>query len=65
MILVLIQDPLKRTAPGGLGFFVGEHGVDIPSLAAATFVVMTPPLIVYLIFQRQFITGTLSGALKE
>lgn len=64
LILVLIQDPSKRTAPAGLGFFVGEHSTDIPSLAAATFVVMAPPLIVYLIFQRQFISGTLSGALK-
>lgn len=64
LVLVLIQDPALRTAPSGLGFFVGEHSTDVPSLAAATTVVMLPPLIVYLIFQRQFITGTLAGALK-
>ena len=65
LVLVLVQDPTQRTAPSGLGYFVGEHSVDIPSLAAATFVVMVPALIVYLIFQRQFIAGTLAGALKQ
>ncbi|GGD65033.1 carbohydrate ABC transporter permease [Microbacterium murale] len=64
LILVLIQNSEMRTAPAGLGYFVGEHSIDVPSLAAATFIVMAPPLIVYLIFQRQFITGTLAGALK-
>ena len=48
----------------GLGFFVGEHSTDIPSLAAATTIVMIPPLIVYLVFQRHFITGTFAGAMK-
>lgn len=65
LVLVLVQDPSRRTAPSGLGFFVGEHTIDVPSLAAASFVVMAPPLIVYLFFQRQFIAGTIAGALKE
>lgn len=65
LVLVLIQDPSLRTAPGGLGFFIGEYSIDIPSLAAASFVVMGPPMLVYLFFQRRFITGMLAGALKE
>lgn len=64
LILVLIQNTTMRTAPAGLGYFVGEHSIDVPSLAAATFIVMAPPLILYLIFQREFISGTLAGALK-
>jgi raffinose/stachyose/melibiose transport system permease protein len=65
LVLVLIQDPSLRTAPGGLGYFIGEYSVDIPSLAAASFVVMAPPLLIYLFFQRRFITGMLAGAVKE
>jgi len=62
--LILIQDPSRRTAPAGLGFFTGQYGVDVPSLAAATLIVITPVLAVYLFFQRHFINGVLSGALK-
>lgn len=64
LVLVLIQDPALRTAPAGLGFFIGEYSIDVPSLAAASFVVMGPPLLVYLFFQRRFITGMLAGAVK-
>ncbi|WP_405718358.1 carbohydrate ABC transporter permease [Streptomyces sp. NBC_01537] len=62
--LILIQDPDRRTAPAGLGFFTGQYGVDVPLLAAATLIVIAPVVLVYLIFQRHFINGVLSGALK-
>ncbi|MFJ1967266.1 carbohydrate ABC transporter permease [Streptomyces sp. NPDC087903] len=62
--LILIQDPSRRTAPAGLGFFTGQYGVDVPLLAAATLIVIVPVVAVYLFFQRQFINGVLSGALK-
>jgi len=38
--------------------------VDIPSLAAATLIVIAPVVAVYLFFQRHFIRGVLDGALK-
>ncbi|MEW2395203.1 carbohydrate ABC transporter permease [Streptomyces sp. NPDC046862] len=62
--LILIQDPAKRTAPAGLGFFTGQFDVDVPLLAAATLIVIAPVVLVYLFFQRHFINGVLSGALK-
>lgn len=62
--LILIQDPGKRTAPAGLGFFTGQYDVDVPLLAAATLIVIAPVVLVYLFFQRHFINGVLSGALK-
>ncbi|MFI6935381.1 carbohydrate ABC transporter permease [Streptomyces sp. NPDC050287] len=62
--LILIQDPARRTAPAGLGFFTGQYGVDVPLLAAATLIVIAPVVLVYLFFQRHFISGVLSGALK-
>jgi ABC-type glycerol-3-phosphate transport system permease component len=64
LVLILIQDPDKRTAPAGLGFFVGQHMTNIPMLCAGTLIVITPILIVYLAFQRNFVRGMLAGAVK-
>ncbi|MFE2729344.1 carbohydrate ABC transporter permease [Kitasatospora sp. NPDC059327] len=64
LALILIQDPAGRTAPAGLGFFVGAHNIDVPLLSAATLIVIAPVVAVYLVFQRHFIAGMLSGAVK-
>ncbi|NGO10382.1 carbohydrate ABC transporter permease [Streptomyces sp. HC44] len=64
LVLVLIQDTTKHTAPAGLGFFVGQNTTDIPTLAAGTIIVMVPILILFVIFQRSFIAGLLQGATK-
>lgn len=64
LVLVLIQDPALRTAPAGLGFFVGENTLDIPMLSAGTMIVILPVLVLYLVFQRKFADGLLQGAVK-
>ncbi|MEU2720650.1 carbohydrate ABC transporter permease [Streptomyces smyrnaeus] len=65
LVLVLMQDATKRTAPAGLGFFVGQNNTDVPMLAAGTILVMLPITIVYLLFQRSFVSGLLQGAFKD
>ncbi|MFE1802050.1 MULTISPECIES: carbohydrate ABC transporter permease [unclassified Streptomyces] len=64
LVLVLIQDTTKHTAPAGLGFFVGQNSTDIPTLAAGTIIVMLPILILFVVFQRSFLAGLLQGAMK-
>ncbi|GGK92564.1 carbohydrate ABC transporter permease [Streptomyces flaveus] len=64
LVLVLIQDTTRHTAPAGLGFFVGQNTTDIPTLAAGTIIVMLPILILFVVFQRSFIAGLLQGAMK-
>lgn len=64
LVLVLIQDASMRTAPAGLGFFVGQNSTDVPTLAAGTIIVMLPIMVLYLLFQRSFISGLLQGATK-
>ncbi|NGO43725.1 carbohydrate ABC transporter permease [Streptomyces ureilyticus] len=64
LVLVLIQDTTRHTAPAGLGFFVGQNTTDIPTLAAGTIIVMLPILVLFVIFQRSFIAGLLQGAMK-
>ncbi|GAB3600558.1 carbohydrate ABC transporter permease [Microbacterium tumbae] len=64
LVLVLIQDPDKRTAPAGLGYFVSQYATDIPLLSAASVIVVAPIVVVYLVFQRNFVSGLTQGAVK-
>ncbi|MCE7080407.1 carbohydrate ABC transporter permease [Streptomyces sp. ST2-7A] len=62
--VVLIDDPLKRTAAGALTFFQGQYSLSIPLLNAGALIIITPAIIVFLVFQRQFIRALLRGAVK-
>jgi raffinose/stachyose/melibiose transport system permease protein len=62
--LVLVDDPSKRTVAGALGTFQGQYINDLPLLFAAAIIVMLPTIVIYVIFQRQFIKALLQGAVK-
>jgi raffinose/stachyose/melibiose transport system permease protein len=64
LALVLVQKETLRTLPVGLAFFQGQHTADIPLLAAGSVIVSAPILIIYIIFQRHFIQGMTSGAIR-
>jgi raffinose/stachyose/melibiose transport system permease protein len=64
LALVLVSDESIRTLPVGLAFFVGQHSAEVPLLAAAATIVSTPIVILFLIFQRNFIRGMVSGAIR-
>ena len=62
--IVLVDDPTKRTMAGALGAFQGQWGADIPLLSAGSLLILTPTLIVFLLFQRHFVAALLQGSLK-
>ena len=64
LAIVLVDDPTKRTMAGALGAFQGQWGTDIPLLSAGSLLILTPVLIVFLVFQRQFVAALLQGAVK-
>jgi raffinose/stachyose/melibiose transport system permease protein len=64
LVLIMIQDPSRETAPLGLALFVGQYTTNLPLLSAGTLIVIAPVMIVYMIFQRQFIAGLAHGAIK-
>jgi ABC-type glycerol-3-phosphate transport system permease component len=64
LVIVLMQDPDLRTAPTGLGFFVGQYSTNVPLLSAASLIVIGPIVLLYLIFQRNFVSGLTQGAIK-
>ena len=62
--VVLIADPLNRTVAGALTFFQGQYSSSIPLLNAGALIIVVPTIVVFVIFQRQFIQALLQGAVK-
>lgn len=62
--VVLVQDPERRTMAGALGAFQGQWGTDIPLLCAGALLILTPTVLLFLIFQRQFVAALLQGSVK-
>jgi raffinose/stachyose/melibiose transport system permease protein len=62
--LVVTADPDKFTAPLGLAFFQGEHLGNPVLQSAGAVIVAAPVVVVYVLLQRHFVRGLLSGAVK-
>jgi len=62
--VVLIADPLQRTVAGALTFFQGQYSLSIPLLNAGALIIILPTILVFVIFQRQFIKALIQGAVK-
>ena len=65
MALVILQDNSTWTLPLGLMSFQSQFQSDYGQLNAAIVMTVLPATIVYLIFQRYFVAGLTSGAIKE
>jgi ABC-type glycerol-3-phosphate transport system permease component len=64
--LIYLHDESKRTVTLGLANFVGLWGVtDYNKMFAALVIITVPIIIIYIIFQKQFISGLTSGAVKS
>ncbi len=64
LALVLVEDPTQRTMAGALGAFQGHYATNVPLLCAGTILILLPTLVVFLLFQRQFISALLQGSIK-
>ena len=62
--LVMSPSGKLRTAPLGLAFFQGQYTQGSTLLAAGAALVALPMVILYLVLQRQFISGMTDGAVK-
>ena len=59
--LLFIQDPNYRTITVGLGALAAGRVVDIPVLLAGSLISAIPAIVVYLVFQRQLVSGLTAG----
>jgi ABC-type glycerol-3-phosphate transport system permease component len=62
--LVLINSDSLRTMPLGLSYLQGRYVTNIVLLAAATSLTSIPTIVIYIVFQRQFIKGIVEGSFK-
>jgi len=62
---ILTSSESVRTLPVGLALYQGHQAIDWPHLMAGSSLAVIPVLIVFLIFQRQIISGITSGAIKQ
>lgn len=63
--LIMISDPTKQPVTLALGAFQGRFTTEFNTMSAAAVIICLPILLLYAFFQRQFIHGVLTGALKE
>jgi raffinose/stachyose/melibiose transport system permease protein len=61
---VMLTKDSVRTLPLGLVYFVGEYQTQQHLLAAGALITATPIILLYLVFQRQFVRGITVGSLK-
>jgi len=65
MALVILQDNRMWTLPLGLMAFQSQFSRNYGQLNSAIVMTVLPAIIVYMIFQRYFVSGLTSGAIKE
>jgi raffinose/stachyose/melibiose transport system permease protein len=61
---VMLTRDSVRTLPLGLAHFMGEFQTEQARLAAGALITAAPIIILYLLFQRQFIRGITVGSMK-
>jgi multiple sugar transport system permease protein len=62
--LIILSDSSKYTLPVALANLVGEHVQDTELMMAGSVLTIMPALIAFLLFQRAYIRGIMSGSVK-
>lgn len=62
--LIMLNDKEKMTLPLGLVYFSSQRGQDLAAMMAVATMIMVPMIIIFLIFQKQFIKGLALSGIK-
>ncbi|QUO31392.1 carbohydrate ABC transporter permease [Faecalicatena sp. Marseille-Q4148] len=62
--LIMLNDKEKMTLPLGLVYFSSQRGEDLAAIMAVGTMIMVPMIIIFLIFQKQFIKGLALSGIK-
>lgn len=62
--IIFLQDDSKRTLMAGISVFQGRYNNQVPLTMAGMVIASAPMFLLYLLFQKQFIRGLMSGAIK-
>ena len=63
--LTVLNDVDNRTLPIAIALFQGQHSTSWGLVFAASLIAIVPVLIIYIVFQRNFVAGLTTGALKN
>jgi alpha-glucoside transport system permease protein len=64
MALIFVSDPSKQPMTVRIPYLLSTYGQEYNLLAAASFLLMILPLIVFFALQRYFVQGLLAGSVK-
>ncbi len=62
--IIFLQDDAKRTLMAGISVFQGRYNNQVPLTMAGMVIASAPMFLLYVLFQKQFIRGLMSGAVK-
>lgn len=62
--LIFITDDARRTLPAGLMSFQSNYSANWPALLAGVVIAVTPTVLFFMLFQRQFVRGVTMGTSK-
>lgn len=62
--LIVLNDPKKYTIQLAIANLMGQYAIDWNSILSMGVIGVIPMLIIYLIFQRQFVSGMIASGLK-
>lgn len=62
--LVMTQTTASMTLPVAINDFIGRYGTNWGSMATAGVIASLPPLLIAFVFQRQLVSGLVSGSVK-
>ncbi|MEV0729781.1 carbohydrate ABC transporter permease [Polymorphospora sp. NPDC050346] len=62
--LVIMGGSDRKTLMVGVSLLTGQYDVSVPLVSAGLIVALLPVLIIYLVFQRQLVSGALAGSGK-
>src|SRR4051795_8265851 len=64
MALIFVSDPSKQPMTVRIPYLLSTYGQEYNLLAAAAFLLMILPLVVFFSLQRYFVQGLLAGSVK-
>ena len=62
--LIILQDETRYTLPIGISTFVGIYNTQWPELMAASVIAILPVAVIFLVFQRYFVSGIVAAGVK-
>ncbi|MGF6885741.1 alpha-1,4-digalacturonate transport system permease protein [Nocardia sp. GAS34] len=62
--LIVAQDESKQTLPVAIARFAGQQAIPFNQILAVSVVSIVPVIVIFLILQRQIISGLVQGAVK-